>query len=116
MQIDVCLPNRGTATRTRGAIERRIRTVLGRFSDRILRAEVVLVDVNGPRGGTDQLCTVILRSGRLTPIVIKDAHERAMTAVDRALARAVRHIRDKFNRRRDVRRHTRTDGPTETRA
>ena len=44
-------------------IERRLRFALDRFGDRIARVFVFLHDRNGPRGGIDKICRVLVANG-----------------------------------------------------
>jgi hypothetical protein len=88
----------------RDLIERRVRFALGRFSGRIRRTDVVLADVNGPRGGTDQQCRVTVVLAASPPVVIEVADIDTAAAVSRATERAARHVRDRLARRRDLRR------------
>lgn len=77
---------------TRAHVDERMRRQFAKFALHIERAVVLFSDVNGPRGGVDQLCSVELAlSGR--PSV--RAEERAATAraaFDRAAAAARRSL------------------------
>ena len=42
-------------------VERRLRFALTRFSGRIGRVNVFLTDQNGPRGGIDKTCRIVVR-------------------------------------------------------
>src|SRR4051812_12636710 len=50
--------------------ERRLQFALGRFAGRIRRVDARLADVNGPRGGVDQVWQVIVRLTRRAPAVV----------------------------------------------
>ncbi|MFO0837175.1 MAG: HPF/RaiA family ribosome-associated protein [Phycisphaerae bacterium] len=94
-------------------IERRVHFALGRFGHRIRRAEVLLVDSNGPRGGQDQHCTLHVVLAGLPPVVVEVADVDPLAAVSRAVERVARRIRDSATRQRDLQRQpgrgTRTD-------
>lgn len=107
MQVTIRLRNSEASSDVRSAIERRVRFGLGRFGGRIQRTDDVLDDVNGPRGGSDQRCTVRVQTPAAPPIVIEVTDVESLAAVDRALDRAARHLRDKLNRRRDLQRGSR---------
>jgi putative sigma-54 modulation protein len=83
-------------------IERRIRFALGRFSHHIRRAEVILADVNGPRGGRDKHCTVRVLMTTSSPVVVEITDVDPIAAVSRAVERAARHVSDGIERRRDL--------------
>jgi hypothetical protein len=79
----------GTADLIR-TVEEEIRSVVGRFSDRVTRLEVHIDDVNADReGGLDKRCTIEVRlAGRLPEAV---THEGA--TVQEACGGAARKLR-----------------------
>ncbi len=48
----------------RAYIARRLTFALGQFRSRIRLVKTALEDINGPRGGLDQQCRVMVRLGR----------------------------------------------------
>jgi putative sigma-54 modulation protein len=42
----------------RAYAERRLHFAIGSFEPRIIRAEICITDVNGPKGGIDKLCAI----------------------------------------------------------
>lgn len=110
MRLDVKLRDLGLEDGQAETIERRVRFALGRFAHRIRRAEVILADVNGPRGGRDKHCTVRVMLTALPPVVVEVTDVEPMAAVSRAVERAARHMRDNLNRRRDLQRLDRSAG------
>lgn len=78
----------GVANELRDLSERRVRFVLRRLNNLVPRVTVQLSDVNGPRGGVDKHCQLMLRTeGRGTVVVAATAREWR-TALDSALSRA----------------------------
>lgn len=83
--------------------ERRLLFSIGEFASRIDGIEVRVADVNGPRGGVDKACDIVIVPpfGRLFARAI-DAD--AYAAVDRAASRIrsvlVRRLRQRTARRR----------------
>ncbi len=71
----------------RARVERRLRFALGRFGDHIGRVTVHLIDVNGPRGGADKKCRVVVEVLGRNPLVLEDTSERLTVAIDRAADR-----------------------------
>ena len=65
-------------------VERRLRFALSRFSGRIRRVNVFLADQNGPRGGIDKTCRIVvmLRDGGSVVAEVNDVDW--VIAVDRA--------------------------------
>ena len=76
----------------REVVERRVRFVLRRLSALVPRVNVKLVDVNGPRGGIDKRCQIELRTDGAGPVVVSSVAKDWRTALDGALARAVRLV------------------------
>lgn len=105
MRLNINIRNGDSSHAVRDSIERRMRFALGRFGNRIRRAELRLDDVNGPRGGADQQCTLTITLSATPPIVVKATDIDAMTAVGRVADRAARHLSDNLKRRRDLHRH-----------
>jgi len=104
MQLNIRLRNVERDEELRDSIDRRVRFALARFGDRIERADIVLTDVNGPRGGWDQRCMLKVVLPPTKPAVIEVTDCDALAAVGRACDRAVRHVRDQLARRRDLKR------------
>ena len=75
----------------RDTVERRVRFALRRLNALVPRADVQLADVNGPRGGLDKRCQIALRTDGAGEVVVSSVAGDWRTALDEALARAVRH-------------------------
>jgi len=85
----------------RGSIERRFRFVLGRFGTRIGRVMVYLADVNGPRGGLDKRCRIVVRLLRAGQVFVEDTDSDLGAVVDRATDRLGLSVRRELERRRE---------------
>ncbi len=70
----------------------RIRFVMRRLTWLVPRAEVRLVDVNGPRGGVDKRCHVALKTRGLGTVVITAMARDWRSALEEALSRAARVV------------------------
>ena len=73
-------------------IERRLRFALSRFTDRIHRVTVRLADINGPRGGGDKQCRIVVRLRPGGEVVIEDTATDLETAIDRGADRVQRAV------------------------
>jgi ribosome-associated translation inhibitor RaiA len=75
-------------------IERRLYFALGRFAQAIHHVSVRMGDINGPRGGVDKHCRIVvkLRASGSKPIAIEDNDEDLRAAVARASNRAGRTV------------------------
>ncbi len=91
------------ATDLRDLTETRVRFVLRRLGWLVPRAEVQMSDVNGPRGGVDKRCRVEFRTDGGGSVVVAAVARDWRTALDDALARAMRFLLRARRRRNDVR-------------
>lgn len=83
----------------RAYADSRVRLVLRRADAAVMHVLVRLADVNGPRGGKDKRCCLAIKSHTGNVIVSSMARDWR-TALDDALARAVRTLRRAMNRLR----------------
>lgn len=65
-----------------------IQEALGRFDEKIQRVQLVLVDVNGPKGGLDKECRLVIHPRRMPPIVIHDRDSNPGALIHRVAGRA----------------------------
>jgi hypothetical protein len=65
-----------------------IQEALGRFDEKIQRVQLVLVDVNGPKGGLDKECRLVIHPRRMPPIVIHDRDSNPGGLIHRVAGRA----------------------------
>jgi len=103
------------STGLREYIQRRLYFALGRFGPAIDRATVRVGDMNGPRGGIDKCCQIVvtLRASGSPPIAIGDIDEDLRSAVARASNRAGRAVARAVERRRRKRAYQRRRLPGE---
>lgn len=90
----------GVGAEDRAYIRRKLAVKLKKFSSSIERVSVRLEDVNGPRGGVDQMCRIKVVLSRLPSIVVEQRHAMLRAAIDRALLSAERAVRRGLQRRR----------------
>ena len=88
----------------REQVEHRVRFALRRLRWLVPRAEVQLSDLNGPRGGIDKRCQIELRTDGAGSVVVAAVARDWRSALDSALARAVRFVLRTWRRSRDPRR------------
>lgn len=93
------------------AVERRIRIALGRFTNHIRQADVTLADVNGPRGGADQLCRLRVSIPNAPAVVIETTGSDPLAAVGDAGDRAARRVSETVSKRRELHRGSGTLRP-----
>jgi ribosome-associated translation inhibitor RaiA len=91
-------------------VVRRVHFRLSRFDGEVGSVVVRIADVNGPRGGADKRCHVLVRGrGRVT---VEELSADAYSAVDLALERAARAVSRGLERGRGVRRSESAAGRT----
>jgi ribosome-associated translation inhibitor RaiA len=90
-------------------IRRKLGMKLGKFPWSIERVTVRARDANGPRGGTDQECTVKVVLSGLPSVVVKRRDAVLHVAIDDALHAAEKAVRRSVGRRRMKPLHGRTE-------
>ena len=84
-------------------IERRLRFALVRFVDRVERVIVFLQDNNGPRGGVDKVCRILVKARGCGAIMATASNSEWTVAVDRAATRIGHTLSRQLGRLRDRR-------------
>jgi hypothetical protein len=93
MRLEVYGNRLGQDPDIRSRVERRLGFALDRLGGRVTRVQVVLADLNGPRGGIDKRCLLVadlLRGGQL---VIEQRADNWIGAVDGAAGRLAEAVR-----------------------
>ena len=83
--------------------ERRFRFALRRFSHCVRRLRIYVADVNGPRGGIDKQCRILVEVAPSGSLVLEETDVRLQEAMDRAADRLRRCVRRDLKRRQDRR-------------
>ena len=84
----------------RAYARRKLAMKLGKFAPSIERVSVRVADVNGPRGGVDQVCRVKVVLSGLPSVVFENKNASLHTAIDGALIGVNRAVRRTLQRRR----------------
>jgi hypothetical protein len=74
-----------------------------RFHDKLASVDVLLEDINGPRGGDDKRCRVILRLHHEPTVILEERGVAAISVGLIAIERAARRIAEKRPRGKDRR-------------
>ena len=101
MKTQVSARNMTIGDMERGRIERRLYFTLGRFSSRIVSVDMMLQDENGPRGGLDKKCRLIVRLHGANDVVVEGRGEDSLSLVDRTANRAGRAVSRALDTRRN---------------
>jgi len=70
----------------------RVKQRLGRLGVAAKRVQVILSDINGPRGGEDKRCQVLLDISGCGQLAVHAIHSDMYGAIDQSLARAKRRV------------------------
>jgi hypothetical protein len=87
--------------RLRAHAERRLRFALGRFGPSIRRVCLRLDDVNGPRGGVDKCCRLVVGLTQGGEVIVEDADGDLRVLLDRSADRAGRAVERRLERLRE---------------
>lgn len=79
-------------------VERRLSFALSRLEDQIEHVTVHLIDENGPRGGRDKRCRVVVEVLRRNRVVVEDTDSDLKAAINRAANRVRLTVRRKVDR------------------
>ncbi len=118
MRLSVSGDRVDVGPRLREYIDRHLYFALGRFGPAIDRVNVRVMDTNGPRGGVDKRCRIVvkLQAAGSTSIAVDDDDESLHAAIARATARVGRTVARTLDRKRGKRVYQRRraiveDGP-----
>jgi len=105
MRLSVSGDNIYISEKLRECISRCVHFALGRFSLLIDRVAIRVRDINGPRGGIDKSCQVIVKINmtRSCPVVITDDDESLPVAISHAIEKAGRAVARAVERKRHKR-------------
>jgi hypothetical protein len=92
MNVDVQSPGFPITDTQSDHARRRLRLLLTRYSDRILRVLVRFGDHNGPRGGLDKFCRIQVTLIDAPAVVVHDSGAEILEVIDRATDRAGRVV------------------------
>ncbi|BFU94408.1 MAG: hypothetical protein NTNFB02_11300 [Nitrospira sp.] len=81
-------------------IRQKLSRMLGKYAQSIERVTVRVKDVNGPRGGIDQLCRIKVVLSNLPSVLVEARNAFIDVAFRRALAGVERAVRRSVQRRR----------------
>lgn len=87
----------------RDHLDRRAQFSFSGVHNNILLVVVRLRDLNGPRGGNDMMCQILVTIPGCPGVVIKEVHEDMYTAIDTAFQRAAYRAERLLAQKRQVR-------------
>ncbi len=96
MNIDIRSKNIVLNNNIRSHIKRRLGFAFDNKQDQILAINVILTDVNGPKGGVDKKCVMLIRLDSCKEVVVKEQREGIRSAVDMCAHRASKVVSRKL--------------------
>ncbi|WP_157315101.1 HPF/RaiA family ribosome-associated protein [Chitinibacter sp. GC72] len=100
MKIEIKSQNLALTENLQRHIARQIEFGLGRLASHIRKVTVRLSDINGPRGGVDQHCQLVISLEQIPDVVIEDVASDLIFAINRAADRASRTVSRKIRQSR----------------
>lgn len=92
MNLRILAKNVTLSRPAKDRLERRLYFALGRFLHRIKSVDVTLRDDNGPRGGVDKCCRILVKSRGAKDVVVEGRGDRLSALIDRTADRAGRAV------------------------
>jgi len=77
-------------------IHEKMQLIKQRYGHRISVADVRLFDVNGPKGGDDMRCRIVLKPRGINEIVVQDTSANMYEAINRCTYRIKRLVKQSF--------------------
>jgi putative sigma-54 modulation protein len=105
MRVDIHSQGLELNDETRRRVERRLQFALARFEPRLLRTEVYVSDQNGPRGGVDKRCRILVRLRPHVSVIVERDDADLNAAIDGAAHRVAQALVRQLERRRAGRHH-----------
>ena len=102
--MDLTASNFKVTDAIRRHVNRRVKAAIGRASGSVTGTMVRLRDVNGPRGGIDKACRVVIWLRGRGTVVVEAVDRDLYAAVDAAAAKLAKALRRHMRRRRTLRR------------
>jgi len=104
MQIKIQARSFSLTNSLQNHVQRRLRFALASGVSHIQRVMVRLSDINGPRGGSDKRCHILVTLEGMPDVVIEETESDVYTAIGRAAGRASRAVARRLRRRQALRR------------
>ncbi len=101
MRLEIRCPHLEIDSELRAYVERKLLFALGRYRMLIRRVTVLVADLNGPRGGIDKRCRIVVRLIRSGEVFVEDVDSDLGVVMDRAVDRVGLSVSRELERRRE---------------
>ncbi|MFT5924229.1 MAG: ribosomal subunit interface protein [Paraglaciecola sp.] len=78
-------------------VKNKVQIMLGRYEAKIIRVDVTLFDINGPKGGEDKCCRIVARINGASSIIIQETAEDLYDAINTCSRRGRRAVKRQLN-------------------
>lgn len=102
VKIDITMQPTFADNKISSQIDRRVRLALSRFRAAIQNVTIRITDINGPKGGVDMRCVVVVKLTPAGEIVVQGQGKDVFSAFNYCLPRVSRTITRSIARRRDT--------------
>lgn len=100
MELSVTALNVDISKDNIAEIKAKTKEVFARIHDHVISIKVILNDINGPKGGFDQQCKVIVQSRGIANIVVSNNQTSMINAVNNSLTTAKLSLLRKIKRQK----------------
>lgn len=100
MRTDIRIRKLGQSASLHRFAEKRLQARLGRFASEVTLVSLRLEDVNGPKGGEDMRCQIVVRGPRLRDMSVESLKATPRSAIDESLQRTATSIARALARQR----------------
>ncbi len=107
MQINIHSKKFSLTDALKNYAKRRLSFSFANKSERINKVMMRLSDINGPRGGADKQCHLLVQLNGMPDVVVEDVQTDMYSSIDRACDRASRAVIRKIKRQQTLLRQTR---------
>jgi putative sigma-54 modulation protein len=74
-------------------VKTKVQIMLCRYEAKIIRVDVSLFDINGPKGGEDKCCKIVVRINGASSIVVQETAEDLYDAINTCTRRGRRAVK-----------------------
>jgi ribosome-associated translation inhibitor RaiA len=87
---------------TKDYVKHRVSFAFARSRDLIKTLTITIADVNGPKGGNDKQCKVLIRTSEHSDIIITETQSNLKESIDRALTRSSHNFLQRVKRKQHL--------------
>lgn len=99
MELTVTDLNTGLSNDNLSHIRQKTRRIFSKICESVNAINVTIDDINGPKGGKDKNCRIVIHTKGIPDIIINDNQSCVMSAVNTSLSRARMTLLRKLKRK-----------------